>query len=133
MSRSGQGRHRAGFFAPGMPRSRADPAASRSAAVLSGRHPGQHPIERLDLEALAGEVLLIKDPGHFAIDSGLLYVVATAVVGDLEDFEGEIFRPRFAVPCLNVVPYVGHRAAPRVMALIRCRRSVHKSARISKI
>ena len=75
-----------------MPRSRADPAASRSAAVLSGRHPGQHPIERLDLEALAGEVLLIKDPGHFVIDSGLLYVVATAVVGDLEDFEGEVFR-----------------------------------------
>ena len=39
-------------------------------------------------------MLLIKDPGHFAIDSGLLYVVATAVVGDLEDFEGEVFRLR---------------------------------------
>jgi len=37
-------------------------------------------------------VLLIKDPGHFSIDSGLLYVVATAVVGDLEDFLGEVFR-----------------------------------------
>jgi hypothetical protein len=61
-------------------------------AVLSERHAGQHPIERLDLEALAGEVLLIKDPGHFAIGSSLLDVVATAVVGDLEDFEGEVFR-----------------------------------------
>jgi hypothetical protein len=116
------------------PRKQQSPPHARLAvAVLSGRHPGQHPFEGLDIEPLAGEVLLIKDPGHFAIDAGLLYVVATAVVGDLEDFEGEIFRPRFAVPCLNVVPYVGHRAAPRVMALICCRRSVHKSARISKI
>ena len=48
-------------------------------AVLSGRHPGQHPFEGLDLEPLVGEVLLIKDPGHLAIDSGLLYVVATAL------------------------------------------------------
>ena len=34
------------IFSPGMPRSRADPAAARSAlavAVLSGRHAGQHP------------------------------------------------------------------------------------------
>jgi hypothetical protein len=36
-------------------------------------------------EALAGDVLLVKDPGHVAIDPGLSYVVATAVVGDLED------------------------------------------------
>ena len=62
-----------------------------SVAVLSRRHPGHHPFEGLDLEALAGDVLLIKDPGHFFIDSGLLYVVATAVVGDLEDFVGEVF------------------------------------------
>ena len=56
-----------------------------SVAVLSRRPPGHHPFEGLDLEALAGDVLLIKDPAHFAIDSGLLNVVATAVIGDLED------------------------------------------------
>jgi hypothetical protein len=43
----------------------------------------------LNSEALAGEVLLIKDPGHFAIDSGRLYVVTAAVGGDREGFEGE--------------------------------------------
>jgi len=58
------------------------------ASVLSGRHPGHGPFEGFDLEALAGDVLLIENPGHFAIGSGLLYVVATAVVGDLEDFVG---------------------------------------------
>jgi hypothetical protein len=63
-----------------------------SVAVLSRRPPGHHPFEGLDLEALAGDVLLIKDPAHFAIDSGLLNVVATAVIGDLEDFVGEVFR-----------------------------------------
>jgi hypothetical protein len=31
-----------------------------------------------------GEVLLIKDPSHFAIGSGRLYVVTAAVVGDRE-------------------------------------------------
>jgi hypothetical protein len=56
-----------------------------SVAVLSRRPRGHHPFEGLDLEALAGDVLLIKDPAHFAIDSGLLNVVATAVIGDLED------------------------------------------------
>jgi hypothetical protein len=40
---------------------------------------------------LAGDVLLVKDPGHVAIDPGLSYVVATAVVGDLQDFEGQVF------------------------------------------
>ena len=47
------------------------PTLGLAVAVLSGRHPGQHPFEGLDLEALAGEVLLIKDPGQFAIDSCL--------------------------------------------------------------
>jgi hypothetical protein len=73
-------------------------------AVLSGRHPGHTPFERLDLEALAGEVLLIKDPFHFAIDSGLLCVVATAVVDDLEDFEGEVFRLTLARESARAAP-----------------------------
>jgi hypothetical protein len=61
-------------------------------AVLSGRHPGHDRFEGIGLEALAGEILLIKDPGHFAIDSDLFHVVAAAVVGDREDFEGEAFN-----------------------------------------
>jgi len=60
-------------------------------AIPSSRHPGHDRFEGFDLEALAGEILLIKDPGHFAIDSDLFYVVAAAVVGDREDFEGEVF------------------------------------------
>jgi hypothetical protein len=51
-------------------------------AVLSGRHPGQDHFAGLNSEALAGEVILVKDPGHFAIDSGRLYVVTAAVGGD---------------------------------------------------
>ena len=35
-----------------------------SVAVLSRRPPGHHPFEGLDLEALAGDVLLIKDLEH---------------------------------------------------------------------
>jgi hypothetical protein len=35
-----------------------------SVAVLSRRPPGHHPFEGLDLEALAGDVLRIKDPAH---------------------------------------------------------------------
>ena len=61
-------------------------------AVLFGRHPGQDRFEGIDLEALAGEILLIKDPSHFAVDSGLFHVVAAAVVDDREDFEGEVFN-----------------------------------------
>jgi hypothetical protein len=49
-------------------------------AVLSRRHPGQDHFAGLNSEALAGEVLLIKDQGHFAIGSGRLYVVTAAVV-----------------------------------------------------
>jgi hypothetical protein len=45
---------------------------------------------------LAGEVLLIKDQGHFAIDSGRLYVVTAAVVDDREGFEGEVFSVTLA-------------------------------------
>ena len=66
--------------------------------VLSGRHPGHDPFEGFDLEALAGDVLLVKDPDHFAVGSGLLYVVATAVVGDFEDFEGEVLPPDTGAP-----------------------------------
>jgi hypothetical protein len=65
-------------------------------AVLSRRHPGQDHFAGLNSEALAGEVLLIKDPGHFAIDSGRLYVVTAAVAGDREGFEGEVFSVTLA-------------------------------------
>ena len=65
-------------------------------AVLSRRHPGQDHFAGLNSEALAGKVLLIKDPGHFAIDSGRLYVVTAAVVGDREGFEGEVFSVTLA-------------------------------------
>jgi hypothetical protein len=53
------------------------PTLGLAVAVLSGRHPGQHPFERLDLEPLAGEVLLIKNPGHFAS--------ARAILDDIKD------------------------------------------------
>jgi hypothetical protein len=94
MSKSGQGRHRAGYFATRLAEPvRTPPPHARLSGCRTFWAPSGHdPFERLDLEALAGEVLLIENPGHFAIDSGLLYVVATAVVGDLEDFEGEVFR-----------------------------------------
>ena len=51
-------------------------------------------------------MLLIKDPGHFAIDSGLLYVVTTAVVGDLEDFEGEVFRLTLARESIRLAKFL---------------------------
>jgi hypothetical protein len=57
------------------------PGAIYAKILFGGRNP----------EALAGDVFLVKDPGHFAIDPGLSYVVATAVVGDLQDFEGQVF------------------------------------------
>ena len=75
-------------------------------AVPSGRHPGQDPIEGRNPEALVGEVLLIKDPGHFAIGSGLFYVVAAAVVGDLEDFVGEVFRLTLARENIQVAKFL---------------------------
>jgi hypothetical protein len=59
--------------------------------VLSGRHLRQILFGGRNPEALAGDVLLVKDPGQFAIDAGLSYVVATAVVGDLQDFERQVF------------------------------------------
>src|SRR4029077_3707449 len=76
------------------------------ASVLSGRHPGEHPFERLDLEALAGDVLLIENPGHFAIGAGLLYVVATTVVGDLEDFVGEVIRLTLACEGIRAAKFL---------------------------
>ena len=60
------------------------------------RHPGQDHFAGLNSEALAGEVLLIKDPGHFAINSGRLYVVTAAVGGDREGFQGEVFSVTLA-------------------------------------
>ena len=57
---------------------------------------GPRSFSRLNSEALAGEVLLIKDPGHFAIDSGRLYVVTAAVGGDREGFQGEVFSVTLA-------------------------------------
>ena len=89
-----------------------------SVAVLSRRHPGHDPFERLDLEALAVDVLLIKDPGHFSINSGLLYVVATAVVGDLEDFVGEVFRLTLACEGIRAAKFLiaGEPAEYRALA-----------------
>ena len=91
-------------------------------AVLSRRHPGQDHFAGLNSEALAGEVLLIKDQGHFAIDSGRLYVVTAAVVGDREGFEGEVFSvtlARESVPAAKFLiagepaEYRGYDAARR--------------------
>jgi hypothetical protein len=43
-------------------------------------------------EAAAGDVRPIHDLGLFAIRSDLFLVVAAIVVGDFEDFVGEVFR-----------------------------------------
>jgi hypothetical protein len=68
---------------------------------------------------LAGEVLLIKDPGHFAIDSGRLYVVTAAVVDDREGFEGEVFSVTLAreSSCQIGAP-VNDEAVDRILATI---------------
>jgi hypothetical protein len=65
---------RAGPVNPGRCRERDPPPPTFGlrVAVLSRRHPGQDHFAGLNSEALAREVLLIKDPGHFAIDSGRL-------------------------------------------------------------
>jgi hypothetical protein len=47
-------------------------------------------------EAATGDVLVILDPGHFAIGSDLFHVVMTAVVGDLQDLVANIVRPCLA-------------------------------------
>jgi hypothetical protein len=55
---------------------------------------------------LAGEVLLIKDQGHFAIDSGRLYVVTAAVGGDREGFEGEVFSVTLARESIRAAKFL---------------------------
>ena len=40
-------------------------------AVLSRRQQGHDPEEGVDLELAVGDVLMIRDPGHFAIRSDL--------------------------------------------------------------
>jgi hypothetical protein len=59
--------------------------AIRAKILFAGRNP----------EALAGDMLPIRNPGHFAIRSGLFLVVAAAVVGDFEDFVSEVLYPRW--------------------------------------
>jgi len=62
------------------------PAIRRSPTSISRRTPS------------GGEdgALLVKDPGHFAIGSGRLYVVTAAVAGDREGFQGEVFSVTLA-------------------------------------
>jgi hypothetical protein len=55
---------------------------------------------------LAGDVLPIHDPGHFAIGSDLFLVVVAAVVGDLEDFVSEVFRLTLARKNIQVAKFL---------------------------
>jgi hypothetical protein len=82
---------------------------------------------------LAGEVLLIENPGHFAIGSGLFYVVATAVVGDLEDFEGEVFRLTRAREGIRLAKFLIAGKPPKYRGSGRHRGSAQIALRLSPL
>jgi hypothetical protein len=61
-------------------------------AVLSWRQQGSDPEEGVDPEAATGDVLVILDPGHFAVGSDLFHAVMTTVMGDLQNLVTNIVR-----------------------------------------
>ena len=97
------------------------------------RHPGQDYFAGLNSEALAGEVLLIKDQGHFAIDSGRLYVVTAAVGGDREGFEGEVFSVTLARESVRAAKFRLRASQRNTVALPGIAESAQMALRLSPL